>query len=136
LPSFSSIIWLALIGLSSATVRFAVVLRDRAKSDLATSSHSILDITLQNLMENVVVGMVIVTLISALFSISRIALAIHPRCLRENRKYRRYYICTQLVVGLIVLSLGDYAASKVHGFQTSFELSGSEGHVPYYKTMY
>jgi small-conductance mechanosensitive channel len=133
---FLSIIWLALAGLSSATVRFAVILRDRAKSDLATSSDSMLDITFQNLMDNIVVGMVIVALISALFSIFGIALAIHPRCLRENRKYRLYYVCTQLVVGLIVLSLGGYVASNVHGFQTSFELFDIEGHFPYYKTMY
>jgi hypothetical protein len=115
---FLSIAWLALAGLSSATVRFAVILRDRAKSELATSSDSILDITFQNLMDNVVVGMVIVALISALFSIFGIVLAIHPRCLREDRKYRLYHVCTQLVVSFIVLSLGGYVASKVHGFQT------------------
>ncbi|KAI3097964.1 hypothetical protein CBS147333_9202 [Penicillium roqueforti] len=133
---FFSITWLALAGLSSATVRFAVILRDRAKSNLATSSDSILDITFQNLMDNIVVGMVIVALISALFCIIGIALAIHPRCLREDRKYRLYYVCTQLVVGLIVLSLGGYVASKVHGLQTSFELFDSEGYFPYYKIMY
>ncbi|CAG7956846.1 unnamed protein product [Penicillium salamii] len=128
---FLSITWLALAGLNSATVRFAVILRDRAKSDLATSSNSILDITFQNLMDNVVVGMVIVALISALFSIFRIVLAIHPRCLREDRKYRLYYVCTQLVVSFVVLSLGGYVASKVHGFQTSFELFGNEENFPY-----
>jgi hypothetical protein len=133
---FLSITWLVLAGLSSATVRFAVILRDRAKSDLATSSDSIVDIAFQNLMDNVVVGMVIVALISALFSIFGIVLAIHPRCLREDRKYRLYYVCIQLVVGLIVLSLGGYIASHVHGFQTSFGLFDSEGHFPYYKIMY
>lgn len=131
-----SITWLALAGVSSATVRFAVILRDRAKSDLATSSDSMLDITFQNLMDNIVVGMVIVALISALFSIFGIALAIHPRCLQEDRKYRLYYVCTQLVVGLIVLSLGGYVASNFHGFQTSFELFDIEGRFPYYKTTY
>jgi hypothetical protein len=133
---FLSITWLVLAGLSSATVRFAVILRDRAKSDLATSSDSIVDIAFQNLMDNVVVGMVIVALISALFSIFGIVLAIHPRCLREDRKYRLYYVCIQLVVGLIVLSLGGYIASHVHGSQTSFGLFDSEGHFPYYKIMY
>ncbi|KGO38467.1 hypothetical protein PEXP_082540 [Penicillium expansum] len=42
---FLSITWLALTGLSSATIRFAVILRDRVKSDLATLSDSILNIT-------------------------------------------------------------------------------------------
>ncbi|CAG8006059.1 unnamed protein product [Penicillium salamii] len=133
---FLCITWLALAGLSSATVRFAVILRDRAKSDLATSSNSMLDIAFQNLMDNIVVGMVIVALISALFCIFGIALAIHPRCLREDRKYRLYYVCTQLVVGLVVLSLGGYVASHVHGFRTLFKLFASEGHFPYYKIMY
>jgi hypothetical protein len=40
------------------------------------------------------------------------------------------YVYTQLVVGLIVLSLEAYVVSKVHGFQTSFELFGREGHFP------
>ncbi|KAJ5348519.1 uncharacterized protein N7506_001772 [Penicillium brevicompactum] len=133
---FLAITWLALAGLSSATVRFAVILRDRAKSYLAASSNSILDITFETLMDNIVVGMVIVALISALFSIFGITLVIHPKCLREDRKYRLYYVCTQLVVGLIVLSLGGYVASHVHGFRTSFGLFASEGHFPYYKMMY
>jgi hypothetical protein len=109
---FLSITWLALAGLGSATVRFVVILGDRAKSDLATSSDSMWDITFQNLMDNVVVGIVIVALISALFSTFGIALAIHPRCLREDRKYRLYYVCTQLVVGLIVLSLGGLCCQQ------------------------
>ena len=54
-----TVTWLALAGLSSVTVRFAVLLRDRAKSDLVTPSDSILDITFQTLMDNVVDGMVI-----------------------------------------------------------------------------
>ncbi|KAK9847279.1 hypothetical protein MYU51_019637 [Penicillium brevicompactum] len=56
---FPAITWLALTSLSSATVRFAVVLRDRVKSDLVNSSNSILDITFQNLMNNVVMGTVL-----------------------------------------------------------------------------
>ncbi|KAJ5873081.1 uncharacterized protein N7529_005434 [Penicillium soppii] len=69
---FLSITWLVLASLSSATVRFAVVLRDCARSDLVTSSDSILDIAFQNLMYNVVEAMVIVALISALIFILRV----------------------------------------------------------------
>jgi hypothetical protein len=39
-------------------------------------------------------------------------------------------------VSLIVLSLGGYVASHVHGFQTSFDFVGSADHFPYYKIMY
>ncbi|KAJ5895697.1 hypothetical protein N7495_007388 [Penicillium taxi] len=133
---FLAITWLALAGLSSATVRFAVILRDRAKSDLVTSRDSILDITFQNLMDNVVVGMVIVTLVSALLSIFGFLLVIYPKGLQENSTARFYYICIQIVASVIVLSLGGYVASHVHGFQTAFEFFDSAGHFPYYKIMY
>lgn len=53
----------------------------------------------------------------------------------ENRKSHLCYSCTQLIVGLIVLALGGYVASYVHGFQSSFELFDSEGYFPYYKIM-
>lgn len=66
---FLAITWLAIAALGSATVRFVAILRDRAKSDLVTSSDSILDITFQKLMNSVVVGMVTVALVSALLSI-------------------------------------------------------------------
>lgn len=64
---------------------------------------------------------VIVALISVLFSILGIVLVIHSRWLWKDLKFLLYYGCTQLTVGLIVLSLGGYVASHVHGFQTSFD---------------
>ncbi|KAK9846897.1 hypothetical protein MYU51_000067 [Penicillium brevicompactum] len=133
---FLTITWLALASLSSATARFAVVLRDRARSELVTSSDSILDITFQNLMDNVVEGMVIVALVSALISTFGFALVIYPKWLQENCAARLYYSCIQIVVSLIVLSLGGYVASHVQGFQTSFEFFDRDGHFPYYNIMY
>jgi hypothetical protein len=128
-----TVTWLALAGLSSVTVHFAVLLRDRAKSDLVTPSDSILDITFQNLMDSVVDGMVIVALVSALFSIFGVVLVIYPKWLQENCAARFYYRCIQIVV--IVLSLGGWIASRVHGFQTSFEFF-DRSHIPYYKFTY
>ncbi|KAI1829249.1 hypothetical protein DTO027I6_9985 [Penicillium roqueforti] len=130
-----AVTWLALASLSSATVHFAVLLRDRAKSDLATPCDSILDITFQTLMDNVVDGMLIAALVSALFSIFRFVLVIYPKWLQENRAPRFYYGCIQSVVSMIVLSLGGWIASRVHGFQTSFEFF-DRSHIPYYKIMY
>ncbi|CAP94195.1 hypothetical protein PCH_Pc16g15250 [Penicillium rubens Wisconsin 54-1255] len=75
----------------SSTVHLAVVLRDRAKSDLVTPSDSILDITFHTLMDNVVDGMVIAALVSALFSISGFVLVIYPKWLQENCAARFYY---------------------------------------------
>ncbi|KAI1829879.1 hypothetical protein DTO027I6_9238 [Penicillium roqueforti] len=130
-----TITWLAIASLSSATVHFAVVLRGRAKSDLVTTSDSILDITFQNLMDNVVDGMVIVALVSALFSTFGLILVVYPKWLQENCAARFYYGCIQIVVSLIVLSLGGWIASRVHGFQASFEFF-DRGHIPYYNIVY
>ncbi|KAJ5051339.1 hypothetical protein NUH16_003478 [Penicillium rubens] len=76
-----TVTWLALASLSSVTVHFAALLRDRAKSDLVTPSDSILDITFENLVDSVVDGMVIVALVSALFSIFGVVLVIYPKWL-------------------------------------------------------
>ncbi|CAG8186068.1 unnamed protein product, partial [Penicillium nalgiovense] len=121
--------------LSSATIHFAVLLRDHAKSDLVTLSDSILDIIFQNLMDNVVDGMVMVALVSALFSIFWFVLVIYPKWLQENCAARIYYGWIQIVASMIVLSLGGRIASRVHGFQTPFEFFDMS-HIPYYKIMY
>ncbi|CAG8091551.1 unnamed protein product [Penicillium salamii] len=128
---FLFIPWLVISGLSSATARFVIILRGRAQSNLATLSEAVLDIKFQSLLDDVLEGMVIVALISALFSFFGIVLVIHPTWLREDRKYRLYYGCTQLIVGLVALFLGDYVYSHVHAFQTSFELFDSEGYIPH-----
>ncbi|KGO69109.1 hypothetical protein PITC_017560 [Penicillium italicum] len=78
---FLTITWLALAGLSSATVRFAVVLRDGAKSDLVNSSDSILDITFQSLIDKVIVSIVVIALVLTLFSIFGFVLIIYPKWL-------------------------------------------------------
>jgi hypothetical protein len=132
---FLTITWLAFASLSSATVHFAVVLRDRSKSDLVPPSDSILDITFQNLMDNVIDRMVIVALVSALSSIFGLVIVIYPKWLQENCTTRFYYSYIQIVVSVIVLSLGGWIANRVHGFQTSFEFF-DRGHILYYKIMY
>ena len=90
---FLTITWLALASLSSSTVHLAVVLRDRAKSDLVTLSGSILDLTFQNLMDDVVDGTVIAALVSALFSIFGLILVVYPKWLQEKCAARFYYGC-------------------------------------------
>ncbi|KAJ5202982.1 hypothetical protein N7449_005061 [Penicillium cf. viridicatum] len=70
---FFTIAWLALASLSSATRLY-------------------LDITFQNLKDNVVDGMVIVALVSALFSSFGLILVIYPKWLQENCAARFYYV--------------------------------------------
>lgn len=57
-------------------------------------------------MDNVVDGMVIAALASALFSIFGFVRVIYPKWLQENCAARFYYGCIQIVVSMIVLSLG------------------------------
>ncbi|KAJ5330501.1 hypothetical protein N7476_000284 [Penicillium atrosanguineum] len=118
---FLTIAWLALAGLSSAISHFANILQDRAKSDLANATDSILDITFENLMKNVLEGMVVVALLSALFAIFGIILVIYPSWLQESYEYGMYYGCIQFLLSLVVVCMGSYFASHVHGYQTSFE---------------
>ncbi|KAJ6038318.1 hypothetical protein N7460_008089 [Penicillium canescens] len=88
---FLSITSLATASLGSATAHFATVLRDRAKFDLVIPNNASLDITFQKLMENVRQDMVIVALISALFSVFGVVLVIHPKWQQENCYLQNYY---------------------------------------------
>ena len=88
-----TVTWLALTRLNSATVHFAVLLRDCAKSDLVIPSDSILDITFQTLMDDVVDGTVIAALVSALSSIFGLILVVYPKWLQEKCAARFYYGC-------------------------------------------
>ncbi|KAJ5330525.1 hypothetical protein N7476_000308 [Penicillium atrosanguineum] len=133
---FLTIAWLALAGLSSAISHFANILQDRAKSDLANATDSILDITFENLMKNVLEGMVVVALLSALFAIFGIILVIYPSWLQESYESGMYYGCIQFLLSLVVVCMGSYFASHLHGYQTSFEYFDRADQFPYYKIMY
>ncbi|KAJ5778366.1 hypothetical protein N7520_001612 [Penicillium odoratum] len=127
-----AMLWLALASLNSAISRFAIVLRDDAKSDLINVNDALLDLAFQRLMQRVLDVSVILALMSASLSIFGIVLAIHPRWLHRDCKFRLYFECLQVTLGLRVLSVGGYVASCVHGYQSSFELFNSHGHFPYY----
>jgi hypothetical protein len=134
--SFLTIIWLGLTTLSSASAHLADVLKNRAKSDLGNASDFMLDITFQKLMSNILVSMIITALISAVLFIFGILLLVHPRWLREDCNARIYYGCMTFLLSLPVISLGGYAAGRIHGFQSSFEFFGRDGSFPYYIVMY
>ncbi|KAJ5318365.1 hypothetical protein N7476_004785 [Penicillium atrosanguineum] len=133
---FLTTAWLALAGLSSAISHFANILQDRVKSDLANANASVLDITFENLMKDVLEGMVVVALLSAMFAIFGSILVIYPSQLQENCAYGLDYGCIQVVLSLVVVCAGSYFASRVHGYQTSFEYFDRADQFPYYKIMY
>ena len=131
-----TITWLALASLSSATARFAIVLRGHAKPDFITTNRAILGISFRRLMDNVLEYMVIVAVISALFSIFGIVLLVYPRLLREDRNARVYYGCIQVVLSLAVLCFGGYTASRIHGSRSTFEFFDRDSFFSYYTIIY
>ena len=80
-------------------------------------------------MDNVVDGMVIAALVSALFYIFGFVLVIYPKWLQENCAARFYYGCIQIVVSMIVLSLGGWIVPYA-----AYEVISRE-HGPSYKTV-
>jgi hypothetical protein len=133
---FLAIIGLALAGLNAAIARFAVILRDRAKSDIITPNKSVADNTFRNLMNTVLIDVVIAALASTLFAITGAALAGHPRWLREQDKPWIYFGCVQFTLGLLITVTGGYLADHVHGFQPSFEMFRGDDNFQYYNIMY
>jgi hypothetical protein len=87
-------------------------------------------------MKNVLEGMAVVALLSALFAIFGIILVIYPSRLQENCESELDYGCIQVVLSLVVVCVGGYFASRVHGYQTSFEYFDRAGQFPYYKILY
>ncbi|KAJ5507023.1 hypothetical protein N7527_009166 [Penicillium freii] len=133
---FLAIIGLALAGLNSAIARFAVILRDRAKSDIITPNKSVPDNTFRILMNNVLKDVVLAALASTLFAITGAVLAGRPRWLREQDEPWVYFGCVQCLLGLVILSTGGWLADHVHGFQPSFEMFSGDDNFQYYNIMY
>ena len=87
-------------------------------------------------MKNVLEGMAVVALLSALFAIFGIILVIYPSRLQEDCESGLDYGCIQVVLSLVVVCVRGYFASRVHGYQTSFEYFDRAGQFPYYKILY
>jgi hypothetical protein len=132
---FLALTWLSIAGLRSALAHSAVVLRDRARSD--RTKGSMLSITFENVMTDVFKSMVILALLSALFSTFGGMLLIHPRLLQENSNAHYSVGCFHFILSLAVLSVGGYVANHVHRYQGLF--AGFDDKVSrfrYYKMMY
>lgn len=96
-----------------------------------------LPITFENMITNVLDGMVLVAVSSALFSIFGVILVTHPRLLAENSASPRYFGCIQFFLGLVVLSIGGYIANSVHGYQIlCAEFDDRASNFPHYSIMY
>ncbi|KAH8743368.1 hypothetical protein F5883DRAFT_722692 [Diaporthe sp. PMI_573] len=122
--------------LSSANIRFAVVLRERARSGYVDNTHVILDMNFAALQSNLLVASVIAAVPAALFSVFGFALALHRRWLADNHGSITIFILLQLVVDLFFVVIGGYCADKIQGLQTSFTKFGGHDRIPYYNIIY
>ncbi|KAI0513315.1 hypothetical protein F5B22DRAFT_248426 [Xylaria bambusicola] len=131
-----AIIGLAVAGLNSANARFAIILRNRARSGLTDSASTILDKTFASLMQNILVNTVVMAVISTAFAIFGIATATYRRWLRDNNRQWMCFSGTQVLLALVLIIIGGYLADYVNGFQSSFDKFGRGEDIPYYTVMY
>ena len=126
---------LALATLDSAMAHFAVVLRDRAKSNYVNTTDGILNDNFRKLQKDVLACNICMMVAATAFAIFGAVIAVHPR---GPQKYTEnlIYPILQTIVSLIALVTGGYVADHVHGFQTSFKKFGANDSIPYYGVMY
>lgn len=130
-----AIIELALAGLNSATVRFATILRDQAKSDLVKPADTLAARLFSSAMQDVVTLGWISAVCMAAFAICGAVLAAHSRWV-QHRDAIWVFEGFQVLLALGTVIVGGYLADHVHGFRTSFDKFGGGSDMPYYSIMY
>ncbi|KAJ5267315.1 hypothetical protein N7478_010123 [Penicillium angulare] len=130
------VINLAIASLDSAIARFAVVLRDRAKSDLAASGDSVADNVFANLMHRVLVSAIIGALASTGFATFGIGLTVSSSRAAKSHDAFALFGFIQFFVSIGYVALGGLIADILHGYQSSFERFSHAGEIPYYEIMY
>jgi len=135
---FFTLLSLAVASLNSANARFAVILRDRARSDYINTSDSILDDNFQSLQSSILKdAVVLVTAVAtAAFAICGAVITVHPKWLGEYSWIPQRYASVQVILAIFMIAAGGYLADHVHGFQTSFEKFGANDSISYYGMMY
>ena len=133
---FFTLLSLGVAGLSSANAHFAVILRDRARSDYINTSDGILDNKFQSVQSSVLINAVITAIPTTAFAIYGATIAVHPRWFRDHDAILVTYAILQVILAFAMIATGASLADGVHGYQTSFEKFGANDSIPYYSTMY
>ena len=81
---FLTLLSLAIAILNSAHARFAVILRDRARSDYANTTAAILDNKFLSLQSNILIDTIITALAMAAFAIYGAVIVARPRWLHDH----------------------------------------------------
>ncbi|KAK7928781.1 hypothetical protein PG985_005779 [Apiospora marii] len=133
---FLTLLSLAIAILNSAQARFAVILRDRARSDYANTTAAILDNKFLSLQSNILIDTIITALAMAAFAIYGAVIVARPRWLHEHESILPTYATSQVVLAFVMIVTGGYLADQVQGLQPSFKRVSANDVVPYYSTMY
>ena len=127
---------LAVAGLNSAQANFAILLRDRARSDYANTDDVILNREFQSLQTDTLSAMVITAIATSVFAICGFVVAVLPKWLREHKSVLGVYAGMQIFFAFFMIATGGFVADHVRGFQTSFKKFGGNDITPYYGIMF
>ena len=126
----------AIAGLDSAIARFAVVLRDRAESDLAASDNSFADKVFANMMNGVLIFAIFGALASTAFATFGIRLTVSSSRARNSHDAFALFGFIQFFVSIGYVALGGFIADSIHGYRPSFVRFRHPGEISYYEIMY
>src|ERR1700743_3850849 len=132
---FFSPLSLAVASLSAGLAHFAVILRNRARSDYINTADDILDNNFQSLQDTIFGLMLVNAVFTIMFAVYAAVIAVHPRLLREHDA-TLLYVFSQITLALAMITIGGDVANRVNGFQTSFKKFGVSNGIPYYDIMY
>jgi large-conductance mechanosensitive channel len=133
---FFALVSLAVAGLNSAIVRFAVILQDRARSGYADAVDGPWDYQFQSFQSRILDSTVCIAVAAAALAFYGAAVAFHPRWLQEHETLLFVFGASQIIVAFIMIVTGGYVADQVHGFQASFDKFSAPGGIPYYSMIY
>ncbi|KAI0450204.1 hypothetical protein F5B21DRAFT_529197 [Xylaria acuta] len=133
---FVATISLAIAGLSSAEAHFAIILRDRAKSDLPITIDPVMSNAFISFMSDVLISAVVAALASATCAIVGALVALPPSRLQKYNGGWAIFVGAQLILALFIFVAWEKIADDVAAFQAAFDKFGSNDNLPYYDIIY
>ncbi|KAK0735991.1 hypothetical protein B0T21DRAFT_366075, partial [Apiosordaria backusii] len=123
---------LGVAGFSSMNAHFAVVLRDRARSNYIQDTRNF-----QYLQDSILRTITLIAIVDTLFTIGVVVIMLNTKYLQKyNGELPITFKGLQLIVALFEVGGGGYVADHTCGFRTSFEIFGANNIIPYYTIFY
>lgn len=115
---FLAILSLCIAGLNSVNAHFAIVLRDRARTDYINTADGFLDDAFQALQGKIFADTVATAIFTTIFFIYGVVVAARPRWISDYDDTLTTFAILQFLVAFAMLVTGGYLADHVHGFYT------------------